>query len=186
MKVSNSTYITMGYIIKLHSTNFDIQVIDYTKSDPKSIIPPESVDFIVDTVGLAMEYLSLLRPRTGCVISIATAPSGSQLQAYSRRVLHTKGIPFYARLALNIQDSICSIRAWRYSVSYSFMFLELNGRDLDTFREFVEDGKLKPVVGTVVDFHDIEAVRNACTAIHSGKGEIGKAVITFKGNEPRD
>jgi hypothetical protein len=57
------------------------------------------------------------------------------------------------------------------------MFLEPNGKDLDSLREWIEEGKVKSVVGTVVNLRDIEEVRRACQVVYDGKGGLGKAVI---------
>jgi NADPH:quinone reductase-like Zn-dependent oxidoreductase len=155
-----------------------IKVIDYTKDDPKNIIQPGSVDFLFDTVGLSIDYLHLMQPKTSCIVSIATMPSGSQLQDSSLMKLpHHPVVPLHFRLALNMLDFIRKLRARRYGVAYSYIFLDPNGNDLDTLTRHVEEGKLKPVVGTTVNLSDIEAVRKACQVVYSGQGGLGKAVI---------
>ena len=57
------------------------------------------------------------------------------------------------------------------------MFLKSSGKDLDELRNYVEEGRLRTVVGTVAEIHDIVSVRNACNVVYSGKGGIGKSVI---------
>lgn len=153
-------------------------VIDYKKVDPKLAIEHGSVDFSFDTSGLAMDYLCLMRRGSGCIISISTAPSGTQLQNSAvMRLPHRPVVPFGPRLFLNLMDRIRRLRAWRYRVGYSYMFLEPNGDDLDTLRGYVEEGKLKQVIGTTVDMEDIPEVRKACEVVYSGRGGLGKVVI---------
>lgn len=158
-------------------------VIDYTKTNPKSAIPKGSVDFIFDTVGIAMDYLCLLRPKTGMVISIATTPSGDTLQSASvMRVPSAPGLPVYLRIPLNLVDGIRQFRARRWHVSYAYIFIDPNFKDLDTLRGWLENGTLKTVVGTTANFKDIDEVRKACQVVYDGKGGIGKAVITMPEN----
>jgi NADPH:quinone reductase-like Zn-dependent oxidoreductase len=157
-----------------------MQVIDYKKVNPKTVIEHGTVDFLFDTAGVAMEYLCLMRPKTSWVVSIATTPSGSQLQDFLER---GTSVPIYGRLGLNILDSIRKMRARRYGVNYTYMFLHENGKDLDAMREYVEDGKLKTVVGTTVDMSDIQDVRAACQVVYSNQGGLGKAVIKVAQSE---
>ncbi|CAG8098417.1 unnamed protein product [Penicillium salamii] len=154
------------------------EVIDYTKSDPRQAIEAGSVDFLFDTVGSSMEFLSLMRPQSGCIISVATMPSGSQLQDSSIMDLpHKPTIPFAFRMALNAMDCVRKVRARRYGVEYSYMFLESSGEDLDELRAHVEGGKLRTVVGTTAHLSDIKAVQDACQIVYSGRGGLGKVVI---------
>lgn len=154
------------------------QVVDYTKSDARDVVEHGSVDFLFDTVGLAMPYLCLMRPGSSRIVSISTMPSGSQLQDSSILNLpHHPTVPLPFRLVLNLLDQVCRYRAQRYGVEYSYMFLKSSGKDLDELRNYVEEGRLRTVVGTVAEIHDIVSVRNACNVVYSGKGGIGKSVI---------
>ncbi|KAJ9302784.1 hypothetical protein DTO271G3_158 [Paecilomyces variotii] len=154
------------------------EVIDYTKSDPRDVIEHGSIDYLFDTVGLAMEYLCLMRPGSSRIVSVATLPSGDQLQSSSLLDLpHQPIIPLPFRLALNLLDHVRRLRATRYKTEYSYMFLKSSGKDLDELRRYVEEGRLRTVVGTTVDLRDIEAVRKACDVVYSGRGGLGKLVI---------
>lgn len=62
-------------------------------------------------------------------------------------------------------------------MAYEYFFLQPNGEDLEELARYVGEGKLRAVVGTTVDFRDIEKVREACWQVYNGKGGIGKAVI---------
>ncbi|KAH8697973.1 alcohol dehydrogenase [Talaromyces proteolyticus] len=158
------------------------EIIDYTKTDPKSVIQSGSVDFLFDTVGQAMDFLVLMRPKTSRIVSVATLPSGDQLQASSLMELpHKPTVPLLFRLTLNALDYVRQLRARRYGTHYSYFFLVSSGDDLDQLRKYVEEGKLKTVVGTSVDLRDSQAVRNACQVVYSGKGGLGKLVIKVAG-----
>ncbi|KAF4448826.1 hypothetical protein F53441_7818 [Fusarium austroafricanum] len=154
------------------------QVIDYTKQKVTDAIPLKSVDFCFDTTGQSMEFLSLMVPSTGMIVSIATTPSATTLQASSvMRRPDNPRIPFAGRIFLDAADALRRVRAWRWSVSYMYLFLDPNREDLDTLTGHVEGGKIKPVVGTRVDMKDIDAVREACDLTFRGKGGLGKTVI---------
>ncbi|KAI9924847.1 hypothetical protein MW887_006704 [Aspergillus wentii] len=153
------------------------EIIDYTKADPKDSIEKGSIDFLFDTVGVSMDYLCLMR-QTGYIISVSTMPSGDQLQSSSLMDLPSKPtLPIAAKFGLNTMDCVRKLRARRYGVTYSYMFLESSGEDLDKLRGYVEEGKLRTVVGTVAKFGDVEAVKDACQVVYSGKGGLGKTVI---------
>lgn len=145
--------------------------------NPKNAIQPGTIDFLFDTVGSSMPYLSLMRPNTSCIISVSTTPSGDQLQASSLMQLPYPVLPLPMRLALNLMDNVRKLRAWRYGVTYSYMFLESSGKDLDQLRELVESGKLRTVVGTTASLRDTKAVQDLCQVVYSGRGGLGKAVI---------
>ncbi|KIV95833.1 hypothetical protein PV10_03439 [Exophiala mesophila] len=154
------------------------QVIDYTKEDVMKVIPPGSVDFLFDTTGEAMRFLSLMTPSTSFIASIATTPSGNTLQQSSiLRRPNNPQIPWFARMLLNVTDTIRRARASRWHVEYEYFFLQPNGVDLDTVTNAVEERKLVPVVGSRASLHDIDKVREACGVVYMGKGGIGKTVI---------
>jgi NADPH:quinone reductase-like Zn-dependent oxidoreductase len=151
------------------------QIIDYTKSDPKTEIPAGSVDFMFDTVGIAMDCLSLMRPQTGYLVSIATTPSGDLLAESGNMQI---GFPF--RHVLNFVDSVRVWRAKRWNVTYRYIFMHPDGKDLEELKDHVENGKLRAVVGNTVHYKDVDAVKEACNVVFKAKGGIGKQVISFK------
>ncbi|KAK2594635.1 hypothetical protein QQS21_007672 [Conoideocrella luteorostrata] len=155
------------------------EILDYTHTDPSTSIPEKSIDFMFDTTGQSMELLSRMVPETGTIVSIATLPSGKQMQdSYlkSSSSGSTK-IPFVPGTLLNALDSWHKFRARRWKVHYEYMFLDANGKDLDELREHVDAQKLKPVVGLTVHFEDIEQVKKAALTLFHGKGATGKTVI---------
>ncbi|KIW15099.1 hypothetical protein PV08_07886 [Exophiala spinifera] len=159
------------------------EIIDYKRVDPQSVIPPRSVDFIFDTTGIAMRYLALMRPK-GTIVTVSILPSGDVLQNSSvmRRSPEKEDkaiVPFPIRIGLNVMHRIRVARASRYGVKYSSIFLETNAADLDSIRQWVEESKLKTVVGTKTYFKDIAEVRNACQVVFDGRGGVGKSVIMF-------
>lgn len=125
-----------------------------------------------------MEYLSLMAPSSGMIVSISTKPSASTLQASSVMKRPDKPqIPLFGRIYLDVGDAVRRLRAWRWGVTYMYWFLDPNGDDLDTLRGYVEEGKLVPVVGARVSLRDIRQVREACELTYKGKGGLGKTVF---------
>ncbi|KAH0591708.1 hypothetical protein MHUMG1_10566 [Metarhizium humberi] len=154
------------------------EIIDYTKNSPIELIPPRSVDFLFDTTGQSMEFLPLLKPTTGIIVSISAIPSAETLQAHDVMLRpDNPRIPLLIRLYLNAGDSIQKLKAWYYGVDYKCWLLEPNGKDLTTLKCYVEDGKLVPVIGARIDLDDITQVRQACQVTYSGKGGLGKTVF---------
>lgn len=92
-------------------------------------------------------------------------------------------VPLLFRVFLDIGDSIRRFRASRWETEYEYFFLDSKSADLDDIRGWVEEGKLRTVVGTRVDFRDIEKVREACMQVYRGKGGIGKAVFEIVGRK---
>lgn len=162
----------------LHSADMILVAIDYTKQDPSDIIHPRSVDFLFDTTGQAMQFLSLMVPSTSFIVSISTTPSGATLQASSvMQRPDNPRVPLAVRMFLDAAEVLRRLRSWRWGVTYMYWFLEPNGEDLDTLRGYVEEGKLVPVVGSRVDMRDIKKVREACLLTYRGRGGLGKTVF---------
>lgn len=88
-------------------------------------------------------------------------------------------VPFPVRCALNVLDRIRCLRASRWGVKYESIFLEPNGKDLELLRGWVEEGKVRTVVGRQVHYRDLEDVRSACQVVFDARGGVGKSVILF-------
>lgn len=156
-------------------------VIDYTKEDPMKAIPRGSVDFILDTTGQAMQFLSLMVATTSSIVSISTVPSGRQLQdSPAFRRPEKPQIPWLLYTLLNGMDALSRWRASRWGVEYQYIFLDSNGKDLRDLTECVEKGQLRPVVGARADLKDIEGVRKVAGLVYAGKGGTGKVVIDVR------
>lgn len=55
--------------------------------------------------------------------------------------------------------------------------LEPSGDRLRKLGEYVEEGKLRTVVSRTANLRDVEAVKELCHMVYSGKGGTGKMVI---------
>lgn len=128
-----------------------------------------------------MKFLSLMTPSTSTIVSISTLPSGTQLQqsAVMRRPDQPK-MPLWIYYGLNLMDAVSKFRARRWGVDYQYMFLDSTGKDLDEIAGFVEQGLLKPVVGSKADLQDLEGVKKLAGLAYAGKGGLGKAIIEVR------
>lgn len=75
---------------------------------------------------------------------------------------------------------VCRLRARRWGVEYQYMFLDTIGEELDEITRIVEEGLLKPVIGSRADLRDIESVRKVTGMVYAGKGGLGKSVIKVR------
>ena len=61
--------------------------------------------------------------------------------------------------------------------SYKALVMVGNAKDLERLSGWVEEGKVKPIVGSVSKLSDIEGVRKGCQQLLDGKGGVGKFVV---------
>lgn len=133
---------------------------------------------MLDTTGEAMSYLPLMVPSDGLIVSIATQPSGTQLQRSSvMKRPDNPRLPWFGHLALNAFDKYRRARAARWGVAYEYLFLDPNAKDLDILATHAEHGDVIAVIGCTVDLKDVGRVKEACGTVYNGKGGLGKTVI---------
>jgi NADPH:quinone reductase-like Zn-dependent oxidoreductase len=148
----------------------EVVYLDYTKDDVNSAIGPKTVDFMLDTMASAMESLPLIR-HGGVIVTISKTPSGDELKA------KFKSAPWIMVALLNLVDGVNRWRASRHGVKYSYMWMNADGKGLEDLGTWVEEGKIKPLVGNIAQLEDMEAVKEGFEEVQKGKGGIGKFVI---------
>ncbi|TVY82449.1 Reticulon-4-interacting protein [Lachnellula suecica] len=146
------------------------QIIDYTKNDMAAVIPRGSVDFMFDTMGQALASLHLIK-KGGMIVSVSSLPFGSDLKDLA------PNMPAIIRWTLNSIGAVSKYRARRYGVDYSCLFMRPSAADLTRLSGWIEEGKLKPVVGRVTGLENLKEIREGCEEVLSGKGGTGKFVI---------
>ncbi|GAW21225.1 hypothetical protein ANO14919_107430 [Xylariales sp. No.14919] len=148
------------------------QVVDYTATRRLTdAIPAGSVDFVLNTQWDLPGAFPLANPRTGVVVSIASAPH----PALFREMLPTA--PFWIFWALAVAQWYYAFKLRGTNIKYTFVSGNFGVReDAERTGEFIATGKVK-AVKRVVDLEDIEAVRKGCEQVYKGKGGIGKLVI---------
>lgn len=125
-----------------------------------------------------MSFLPLMVSSDSLIVSIATQPSGTQLQQSSMmKRPDNPQLPWFRQLALNAFDKYRKARANRWGVAYEYLFLDPNAKDLEILAGHVEHGDVIPVVGCTVNLKDIDRLKEACGTVYNGKGGLGKTVI---------
>jgi NADPH:quinone reductase-like Zn-dependent oxidoreductase len=123
-----------------------------------------------DPVGGTLGALPLMK-KDGLIISISTMPSGSLMKK------SYPGIPVWLVYLLNFMAFFFEKWVNWKDVKYDYMFMESKTKDLDRLAKWVNEGKIKPIVGRQTKLSDILEVRKGCQEVLDGKGGIGKFVI---------
>ncbi|KAH7364177.1 chaperonin 10-like protein [Rhexocercosporidium sp. MPI-PUGE-AT-0058] len=149
------------------------QIVDYTKENLTQVVGKGTVDFMFDTVKSTMSALPLMR-KGGMIVSVSTVPNGTGFkQVYT-------DMPVWVEYVLNVLDWFYrSWTSWK-GVQYEYLKVHGNSADLDALSRAVEEGKLRPIVGSTAKLSDLEAVKNGCQQIMEGKGGVGKFVIEIE------
>ncbi|KAI0457351.1 alcohol dehydrogenase [Xylaria acuta] len=148
------------------------QVVDYQKTRRLTdAIPAGSVDVVLNTQWDLANTLPLANPEKGVVVSIASLPHPSLL----REMIPTA--PFWLLWALTVAQWYYAFKLRGTNIKYTFVSGNFAVREeLEQTGEIIATGKAK-AVKRVVNLEDIQAVREACEQVYTGKGGIGKLVI---------
>ncbi|CZR50780.1 related to oxidoreductase [Phialocephala subalpina] len=145
-------------------------IVDYTKEKTVQSIGKKNVDFMFDTARQTVSALGVMK-KGGMIVSISTVPNGTNFKKKNKQM------PAWLVVMMNIFD--WCLRTWTsiWGVNYKYLVMEGNARDLERMRGWVDEGKVRPVVGQRAKLSDIEGMRNGCQQILDGKGGVGKFVI---------
>jgi NADPH:quinone reductase-like Zn-dependent oxidoreductase len=168
------TTLSPGKICKAgHLLGEDVldRVIDYTAEEAGKAIEAGSVDFMYDNMGgAAMASLHLMK-KGGVIVSVSGLPKGTAIKRIMPRM------PWVVEKAINGVFWVSQMRAARYGVFYDCLLMRPSGSDLKRLAGWIEEGKLRPVVGRTASFTDLEDVRKGCQEVYDAKGGVGKFVI---------
>jgi NADPH:quinone reductase-like Zn-dependent oxidoreductase len=145
-------------------------VIDYTTQDVVSDIGKGTVDFFLDTAGMVMPYIEVVKPGTGFLLTIV-GKSGQTLAK------DWPEAPWLLVKVLDTFDGVQKWRAWRWGVRYDHVSTQFTSATSENIGKWVKEGKLKAIIGKTVAMDDLEGVREMLDAAASAKGAIGKYVI---------
>jgi NADPH:quinone reductase-like Zn-dependent oxidoreductase len=146
------------------------QIIDYKKQDIHKEIPSQSVDFAFDNMGAMTSLIPLVKP-SGVFLSVATIPTPKLAKK------EFGNLPWWLVLVMDIVNVYYNWKLRGKNINYTFIFGAVRNGDLERVGTWVEEGKLKPVVGKVVDLNDLNAIRDGCEQINKGIGGVGKMVV---------
>jgi len=173
--VSTASASKIDFVMSLGAT----QVIDYTTSDPVTVLAgAQVVDFVFDTTGDAVKLMEIIRPGGFCC-SIATLPD---------RVEVTKSIGadpgFVVGHYLDHASHKITAAATKHQIEYSYLFMNPSGADLQQIGALVEAGLLKVHLdtpqGTDGKPYTLETFGPAFAHMESGRSK-GKIVMNIGG-----
>jgi NADPH:quinone reductase-like Zn-dependent oxidoreductase len=146
------------------------QCVDYTKNNVVKDIGEHTVDFMFDTQRYTFSAPNVMK-EGGQIVSISTIPNGTSFK------MKNTGVPVWLEYVMNFVDWVLtSWMSWK-GIGYRYMVMRSSGEDLERLAKWVEEGKVKSVVGECVKLSDIGAVRENCQRILDGKGGVGKFVV---------
>ena len=140
------------------------QFIDY-----KTTKVLKDVDYVLDTLGGAeTEKQMTIMKSGGKLVSLRAMPNGS----FAKRM----NLAWWKQFILGLAGRKFDKLANKYGVSYDFIFVESNGKQLQEVADIFTKLEIKPSVDIVFDFED---VNKALDKVANGRSK-GKTVLSFK------
>ncbi|MGF6822870.1 NADPH:quinone reductase-like Zn-dependent oxidoreductase [Microbacterium sp. ZKA21] len=141
------------------------EVIDYRSQDFEKVL--SGYDLVLDSLGgeNLEKSLRILRPG-GTAIGISGPPD----PAFAKRA----GLNPLLRLGIGALSRSIRTQAKKLGVTYEFLFMSASGDQLREIASLVDDGILRPVVGSTFPFDETPSALAAL----AGGGVRGKVVIT--------
>lgn len=143
-----------------------IRFIDYKTEDYSKSL--SNIDYVLDTLGgnETEKQMQILR-KGGKMVSLRAMPNG----AFAKRMR----LPMWKQIILGFAGSKFDKLAGKYGISYDFIFVESNGKQLQEVADLFEKLKIKPSIDTV---YTLEEVNSALDKVANGRSK-GKTVITM-------
>ena len=143
------------------------QFIDYKTTDYTKVL--KDVDYVLDTLGGAeTEKQMTIMKSGGKLVSLRAMPNGN----FAKRM----NLAWWKQFILGLAGRKFDKMANKYGVSYDFIFVESNGKQLQEVADTFTKLEIKPSVDTVFDFKD---VNKALDKVANGRSR-GKTVLSFK------
>ncbi|MGA9519608.1 MAG: NADP-dependent oxidoreductase [Trichococcus sp.] len=143
----------------------DYKTEDYTKT-------LSHVDYVLDTLGGSEteKQMGILK-KGGQLVSLRGMPNG----AFAKRMNLSKWKQILFGLVGRKFDKLAD----KYGVTYNFIFVESNGRQLQEIADLFTELQIKPSIDTVYSF---EQINEALNKVAHGRSR-GKTVINFEGGK---
>lgn len=109
--------------------------------------------------------------KAGTIVSFSGIPSGTNLKEF---------LPQSNTALVWALDTVVKVQRWRvgrYGVKYVSILNKAEPGEMERVRMWVEEGKLRSVVGKTVRLGDIEELRRVCGEVAKGRGGVGKVVV---------
>lgn len=156
------------------AANFDLVkslgadvVIDYRKDDFEAILKNYDVVLNSQDSKTLEKSLRILKPG-GKAISISGPPTSTFAREF--------GLPWYVKLVTKILSRNINKMAKELNVTYLFLLMKANGRQLSKISSLINSGEIRPVVDRIFSFAE---ANEAMRYVESGRAK-GKVVINVK------
>lgn len=140
--------------------------IDYKTEDYSELL--SNIDYVLDTLGgkETEKQISILK-KGGQIVSLKGMPN----RAFAKRM----AFPKWKQLLFGLAGYSFDRLAAKHDVTYHFVFVEANGKQLQEASNILAKLKIKPSIDTVYSF---DAINSALDKVASGHSR-GKTVIQF-------
>ena len=154
--ITNGSAENKDRVLELGASRF----IDYKTED--------YIDYVLDTLGgnETEKQMQILK-KGGKMVSLRAMPNGD----FAKRMR----LPMWKQIILGFAGSKFDKLAGKYGISYDFIFVESNGKQLQEVADLFEKLKIKPSIDTV---YTLEEVNSALNRVANGRSK-GKTVITM-------
>lgn len=144
--------------------------IDYKTEDYTQAL--RQVDYVLDTLGgIETEKQMSILKKGGRLVSLRGLPNG----AFAKRM----NLPKWKQILFGLVGRKFDQLANKYGVTYDFIFVESNGRQLQEIADLFTELQIKPSIDTVYSF---EQINEALHKVAHGRSR-GKTVISFEGKK---
>ena len=159
---TNGNSASRGRVMALGADRY----LDYREEDYLEVLEP--VDYVLDSLGgKELERQMQLLRRGGKIVSLRGMPNGRFAQRF--------GLPTWKRWLLALAAFGVERKARQLGVSYEFLFVQSNGRQLAEVSRLIGEKGIQPSVGQVFPFAE---TNDALRKVASG-GASGKVVLSF-------
>lgn len=143
------------------------EVVDYRKQDFADIL--SGYDIVLNSLDgkTLAKSLKVLKPGAS-LISISGPPD----PAFARQ----QGLAWPLRQIMRLLSAGIRRKAKRQDASYSFLFMQANGEQLDQITTLIEAGAIRPVIDRVFPF---DQLNDALAHLETGRAK-GKIVVSIR------
>ena len=164
--ITNGALESKERVLGLGASSF----IDYKTQDYTKIL--SDIDYVLDTLGgnEVEKQMSILK-KGGKLVSLRAMPNGE----FAKRM----NLPKWKQVLFFLAGLKFDKLAKKYGVSYDFIFVESNGKQLQEVADIFENLKIKPSIDSIYSFKDINA---ALEKVANGNSKGKTIVIISKNN----
>ncbi|MEN2766086.1 NADP-dependent oxidoreductase [Ornithinibacillus xuwenensis] len=143
------------------------EIINYKTEKFEEIL--ENYDAVFDTLGgEILEKSFEVLNSGGKIVSVSGLPNARFGKEY--------GSSFFKRLLFSVASHKLTTLEKKHNVLYSFLFMKPSGEQLRIIANFIETGKIKPIIDRIFPFEDAQ---KAMEYVESGRAK-GKIILKIR------